>query len=208
MANVIRRSNLRGVAYDSGLGEHTSTSFFTYCFGNVMRFRAHAGKRSNIYDSHPQVKCEFWRWSISQSKWVLISERTLERETTLEYQVRVSSDTPSAGSYNYSAAYNGTDSYLFGFRAETISGKRSVCSDRIIMYNIGEDVTYDDHVKGKKIYCKPNHGAYYHVTSSTSPTSVNPDQPGSYGTTNQRGNYITRADIPRMVSVRSAISFT
>ena len=197
---LINQANCGGVLYDSGEND-TSTSSFTYGFGNSMWFRVWSGTASNIYESHPKVACEFWRYSISSQSWVLLDSRTIGKETACIYQVRCTS---VPNSWNPTVQYNGDDSYLFLFRANTTTGARSRCNDRIIMYNIGNDPTWNTTVKGKLIYGKPDNGVRYHVTDNRGGGK----ELAPFDTISMRGTPITAALVGRMISVRSARSKT
>ena len=195
---LINQANCAGTLYDSGENA-TSTSSFTYGFGNSMLFRAYAGTASNIYESHPTIDCEFWRYSISSQSWVLLDSRTIGKQTACIYQVR-----SSVSGWNPTVEYNGDDSYLFLFRARTRKGERSRCNDRIVMYNIGVDSTWDTTVKGKLIYGKPNNGVIYHTVDNRGGGA----ELAPFDTISMRGTPITADLVGRMISVRSAKSKT
>lgn len=196
------KANCGGTLYDSGEND-TSTSYWTYCFGNSMWFRVWSGTASSIFQKHPNVNCQFWRFSISSQSWVQIDNRTIGKSTACIYQVRCTT-APAMGTPT--AQYNSDDSYLFAFKAETTVGERSRCNDRIIMYNIGNDSTWDTTVSGKLIYGKPGNGVLYHNTS-TAPTGITVNQ-AAFRTIEQRGLLITPARIGQMISVKSAMSHT
>lgn len=197
---LINQANCAGIQYDSGEND-TSTSSFTYGFGNSMWFRAWSGSASNIYQPHPKVACEFWRFSISTQSWVLIDNRTIGRDTACIYQVRCTTAPPMGAP---TAQYNGDDSYLFLFRATTTTGERSRCNDRIVMYNIGNDPTWNTTIKDRFIYGKPDTGVRYHVTDNRSGGA----ELAPFTTISMRGTLITATLVGRMISVRSAASRT
>lgn len=194
------QANCAGVCYDSGENS-TSTSSFTFGFGNSMWFRAYSGTASNIFQKHPNIGCEFWRFSIASQSWVLLDSRTIGKSTACIYQVR--SDDNVSG-WSPTVRYDGDDSYLFLFRANTTVGERSRCNDRVVMYNIGNDNSWNTTVKGKLLYGKPNNGVVYHTTDNRSGgTELAP-----FTTIGMRGTLITGAHVGHMISVRSAMSKT
>jgi len=194
------------IAYQGG-GD-TSTSYWTFVFANSCWFRGYAGTASNIYQPHPTVVTEFWRYSISQQQWIKVASHSNGKDTSTAYRVRCPYN-PNVQSISPSlrAEYNGTDSYLFAFKAQTTNGERSRCKDYVIVYNIGADTTYDTTVKGKLIYGRSENIAYKLHANATGPSSYSTTQ-NWLTTTAMRGALITPSYVNRMISVKSARSLT
>jgi hypothetical protein len=195
-----------GIAYEAG-GD-TSTSYWTFVFANSCWFRGYAGTASNIYQPHPTVVTEFWRYSISQQQWVQVASHSNGKGTSTAYRVRCPyNPNVQAISPSLRSEYNGDDSYLFAFKAQTTKGERSRCKDYVIVYNIGADTTYDTTVKGKLIYGRSENIAYKLHANATGPSSYSTTQ-NWLTTTAMRGALITPSYVNRMISVKSARSLT
>ncbi|MFZ7132242.1 MAG: hypothetical protein ACOWWR_07785 [Eubacteriales bacterium] len=200
---LINQSNIgNGVAY-SASGD-TSTSYWSYAFGNSIWWRAKTGTASNIYEKHPAITCEFWRFSISSQTWIMVHSVNIGKSSQTVYRVR-NNQMPISGTVT--AEYNGDDSYLFAFKAYTYEGERSQTEENIYVYNIGADTTYNTTVKGKLIYGRDQNYAFQFHKDSSGPSSFSRTQ--DYLTTDgMRGTLITPSLVNRMVSVRSAVSKT
>lgn len=207
--NLISKKYLdTSTIYSSGRTD-TSTNYWSYAFGNSIYYRVWAGSANNIYVPHPAVALRLWRYSISGQAWVLVHADTMGRDSACVYTIRcnknpyVSSDT--------GASYNGDDSYLFAFVAYTYQGERGDCSEQLFVYNVGADTTYDNSVKGKKIYARNEDYAFkYHLTSGGG-HDANPSislTDSWLRTDTMAGTKITPALIKRMISVKSAVAFT
>ena len=200
--DLINKANTGGLAYSAS--GNTSTSYWTYAFGNSIYYRVRTRSASSIWNPHPAVSYEFWRYSISQQQWVQVHSGSLGRDSDTIYRVRCN-QLPISGTIR--AQYDGGDSYLFAFKGQTTNGERSRCDDYIYVYNIGEDTTYDETVKGKLIYARnENIGFKFHADSS-GPSSYSVTQ-NWLKTDGMRGQLITPAHISRMISVKSATSKT
>ncbi len=199
--NLINQSFIgSGIAY-SVSGE-TSTSPWSYAFGNSIWWEVETSTASSIWVKHPAVTCEFWRYSIASQSWVQIHSINIGKSSSSVYRVR-NNQMPSSGTVR--AEYNGTDSFLFAFRAYTYEGERSRTTERLYVYNVGADTQYNSTVQGKYIYGRSLDYAYrWHLNTSLSLTLTD----SWLTTTGLRGTQITSALIKRMVSVKSAIAFT
>ena len=187
----------------------TSTSYWSYAFGNSIYYRAWAGSANNIYVPHPAIAVRLWRYSISGQAWVLVHADTMGRDRACVYRIRCDKN-PESNPYT-GASYNGDDSYLFAFVAYTYQGERGDCKEQLIVYNVGADTTYSNSVKGKKIYARNEDYAFkYHLTSGggydAAPSISLTDS--WLKTDTMAGTKITPALIKRMVSVKSAVAFT
>ena len=197
----INQTNIgSGIAYS--ISGDTSISPWSYAFGNSIFWAVQTGTASSIWVKHPAVTCEFWRYDIPTQAWIQLHAVNIGKSNSTIYRVRCS-QTPISGNFRYD--YNGGDSYLFAFRAYTYEGERSRTTERIYAYNIGADITYDSTVKGKKIYGRNLDQAYlWHYNTARSLTLTD----SWLKTDAMAGTQITPALIPRMVSVKSAISFS
>jgi hypothetical protein len=200
MATIINQSNTLGIAYDSGQND-TSTNYWTYAFGDSILFRGAAESPSSMWEKNPIVNCEFWRYSISSQSWIKLDDTDVGKNSSRTYAVRCN-DT-SLGSP--AIRYDGDDSYLFAFKAQTTQGERGRCNDRVKVMNVGTCSTYNATVKGRYIYGRSLDYAYrYHLNSSLSLTLTD----AWLTTVGLRGTKITSALIKRMISVKSAKSKT
>lgn len=201
----ITQANIgNGIVYEGG-GD-TSTAFWTYVFANSCWFRGYAGIPSSIYQPNPTVVTEFWRYSISQQQWIQVASHTNGRDTSTAYRVRCPYNPTVQGiGPSLRTEYNGDDSYLFAFKAQTTTGERSRCKDYVIVYNIGADTTYDTTVKGKLIYGRNENIAFQLHRDATGPGSF-PLNQNWLSTAGMRGTLITPSNTNRIISVRSAIS--
>ncbi len=189
-------------------GGDTSTSYWTYVFANSIWFRGYAGTASSIWNPHPAVSTEFWRYSISQQSWIQVAAHSNGKDTSTAYRVRCPYNPVVQGiSPSLRAEYNGDDSYLFAFKAQTTTGERSRCKDYVIAYSIGDDTTYDSSVKGKKIFGRSLNQAFIFHRDSTGPNALSLTD-AWLTTTGMQDQQITPAHINRMISVKSAISFS
>ena len=189
-----------GVAYS--ISGDTSTSAWSYAFGNSIFWKVSTGTASSIWVKHPAVTCEFWRFDIPTQTWIQLHSINIGKSSSTIYRVRCS-QTPYSG--NIRAEYNGSDSYLFAFRANTYEGERSRTDEALYVYNVGADTTYAASVKGKFIYGRNEDYAFkWHLNSSRSLTLTD----SWLKTDAMAGTQITPALVPRIVSVKSAIAFT
>ena len=103
------------IAYQGG-GD-TSTSYWTFVFANSCWFRGYAGTASNIYQPHPTVVTEFWRYSISQQQWIKVASHSNGKDTSTAYRVRCPYN-PNVQSISPSlrAEYNGKEIIFPDFR--------------------------------------------------------------------------------------------
>ncbi len=190
-----------GVAYS--VSGDTSTSYISYVFGNSIWWEVETGTASNIYAKHPAVSYGFYRYSISQQQWVTIYTGSQGKSSSTVFRVR-NNQMPSSGTVR--AEYNGDDSYLFAFKAYTYEGERSRTTERLLVYDIGADTTYDSYVKGKFIYGRNEDYAYkWHLNTSLSSFSLTDNW---LKTDAMAGTQITPSHVHRMISVKSATSFT
>ncbi|MCW4012229.1 MAG: hypothetical protein NWF07_04465 [Candidatus Bathyarchaeota archaeon] len=202
MADLLNQANLRGSYYSSGPSD-TSTGYWTYAFGNSIWFRGATETRSNSYESHPKLACEFWRYSISQQAWVQVHSINIGSSNTCVYRVRCNKS-PHSGTVR--AEYYGDDSYLFAFKAYTYEGERSRCNDAVYVYEIGDDTQYQTTVQGRRLYMRNEDKALVRHTGTS---------PGSYSLTQNwlktdamRGTLITLSLSKRLISAKSAIAFS
>jgi hypothetical protein len=105
------------------------------------------------------------------------------------------------------AEYDGDDSYLFAFRAYTYEGERSRTGENIVVYNLGADTQYNTTALGKLIYGRNEDIAYKFHYNNTGPSSLDLNE-NWLKTAGMRGELIIPAYAKRMVSAKSAISFT
>ena len=201
--DLINKTNI-GSAVAYSVSGSNSGSYWTFAFGNSIYFRSYCGTASNIWNPHPSVSCEFWRYSISQQAWVHLNTTSMGKSTSTVYRVRCD-QMPVSGTLR--AEYNGDDSFLFAFKSQTTNGEASRCDDRIYVYNLGADTQYDITALGKLIYARNEDIAYkYHFTNGgTGALDLNSNWLKTDG---MRGELIIPAYAKRMVSAKSAISFT
>jgi hypothetical protein len=202
--DIINKTTIGSALAYSASG-NCSGSYWTFAFGNSIFFKAYANSRSSTYESHPNIAIEFWRYSISQQSWVKVNGSSVYAGGASGiYKIRCS-QSPATGTLK--AEYNGTDSYLFAFKAQRTAGETSKCFDQIWTYNIGADTTYDSSVIGKLIYGRSEDVAFKFHYNSGGPGALTLSE-NWLSTAGMRGQLITPATIKRMISVKSAISFT
>lgn len=203
LGDVINKANIGTAVAYSVVGDNSSACW-TFAFGNSIYFRSYCGTASSIWNPHPEVRAEFWRYSISQQSWVHINSTSMGKSTSTIYRVRCN-QMPVSGTLR--AEYNDNDSFLFAFKSDTTKGERSRCDDRIYMYNLGADTQYEITTLGNLIYGRNEDIAYkYHYTSG-GPSALNLND-NWLKTDAMRGELIIPAYAKRMVSVKSAISLT
>lgn len=204
MANLFNQANLNtGAYYYSGRND-TSTNYWTYAFGNAIWFMAQAGTRSNTYEDHPNIACEFWRYSIAQQAWVQIHSINLGKSSDCVYRVRYGG-MPHSGTVR--ADYNGDDAYLFAFKAYTYQGARSQCDDRIYVYEIGADAQYSATVQGRKLFIRNEDIAFKYHRDNSGPNNL-PLQDNWLKTDGMRGTPLTFSLTKRLISAKSAIAYS
>ena len=199
--DLINKANIgSGVAYNSAA---SIGGIWSYVFANSIYFKGWTGAPSSIYESNPNARMEFWRYSISQQQWLQLYAYNIAQNSNVAFRVRCNQN-PTSGTIHLE--YNGDDSYLFAFMAQRTAGEVSRSGADLYVYNIGGDTTYDTTVKGKLIYGRSEDKAYDYMVS-TAPASYNLTQ-NWLTTTGMRGQLITAATIKRMISVKSAVSHT
>lgn len=195
--------------YDTGTTD-PSTSEWSYAFGNSIHWRSYCHQSSNIYVPHPAMAIQLWRYSISGQAWVQVHSTTYGSASGARGAVyRIRCDKVPESPF-IEAVYNGDDSYLFAFFCYVYQGARSDCDERLRVFNVGADTTYDNSVKGKKVYARNYDYAYkYHYQSGSAddppPLTLSEDW---LQTDDMAGVKITSVHVPRMVSVKSALAFT
>jgi hypothetical protein len=199
MALLLNQANMNTSSiYDTGTTD-TSANTWSFAWGDALWHRCETTTATNIYEKHPLINAEFWRYSISQSTWIKIYDWNMPKQTVCNFTVRTNNCGESV-----KASYDGDDSYLFGFRAYTYEGARSRCNERLRVYNIGENTQYSSQVLGKKLYLRNADKAYaYHL--GTNNAALNLSSSDLYSN-NMSGTLITTALIKRLTSYCSAHS--